>query len=134
MPVRAPWPVVFLLAAQLALPSAPRAGEVGYPSVIAGQLAAAMDLSREEGKALEGATLTVELDLDSGGAIRDAVIVAIDEARTPEDREAARVALEDAFDRFRARPFTGLDPDDEATWGHMRLVFQIGLHVGGYQP
>jgi len=122
------------LAGLLLLTASPRAAEVGYPTLIAGQLATAMDLSREEGKALEGVTVKVELDLEPGGKVRDAVIVAVEKARSEEDRRSASAALGHALDHFRSTPFKGLDSDDYATWGHMRLTFQLGLHVGGYQP
>lgn len=108
--------------------------DIGYPNQIAGQLATAMDLSREEGKALEGVAVTVELELDTDGRIEKADIVAVQNAPDAAVRRAAVDALEDAFDHFRSDPFKDLDPGDHGTWGHMRLTFQLGLHVGGYQP
>ena len=134
MPVRAALPVLTFLAAIMLLQGAARAVEVGYPTMIAGQLASAMELSREDGKALEGVALTVELDLDPSGRVVGAAIVAVENARTPQDGQRARAALEQAINQFRDTPFQGFDPDDHATWGYMRVRFQLGVHVGGYQP
>lgn len=134
MPARQFLCTLVLLVVATAASSGPGAADSGYPNQIAGQLAAAMDLSREEGKALEGVSVTVELDLDDGGRIKEADIVAVENAPDPAVRRAAVDALEDAFDHFRTHPFRDLDPDDHDTWGHMRLTFQLGLHVGGYQP
>ena len=127
-------PALILCLALFALQAPARAGEVGYPTLIAGQLASAMDLSREEGKALEGVSVTVDLELDSAGRVAAADIVAVEDAPDPQMEAAATEALAEALDHFRKTAFQDLDPDDYPTWGHMLLTFQLGLHVGGYQP
>ena len=127
-------PALILCMALCALQAPARAGEVDYPTLIAGQLASAMDLSREEGKALEGVSVTVDLELDSAGRVAAADIVAVEDAPDPQMEQSASEALAEALDRFRMTPFQDLDPDDHPTWGHMLLTFQLGLHVGGYQP
>ncbi len=125
--------IALLVVAATACGGAGRA-DVGYPTLFAGQLASAMDLSRQEGKSLEGVAVTVELSLDDSGRIEEADIMAVENALDPAVRRAAVDAMERAFDKFRSTPFRFLDPADYETWGQMRVTFQLGLHVGGYQP
>ncbi len=134
MPARQLFRTLALLFVATTAWSGASAADIGYPTLIAGQLASALDLSREEGKALEGVSVTVALDLDESGRIESADIIAVDQAADAAVRRAAVDALERAFDHYRSSPFQDLDPDDYGTWGQMRLTFQLGLHVGGYQP
>lgn len=126
---------LLLLAVLLVPGHAPaQAAPVDYPTLIAGQLAAAMDLSRQEGKDLEGVQIRLDLTLDTSGRIVEASVLEIAGARDPAARDNAARALDRAIDHFRSTPFADLDPADHDTWGAMRLSFQLGLFVGGYQP
>lgn len=110
------------------------AAPIDYPTQIAGQLGAAMDLSRQEGKDLEGVTFSLDLTLDAQGRIVEATTLGISDAREEAALDNAQRALERAITHFRATPFNDLDPADYDTWGRMLLTFQLGLYIGGYQP
>lgn len=125
-----------VLLALLVLPGATpaAAGPVDYPTQIAGQLAAAMDLSRQEGKDLEGVTFRLDLTLDTQGRIVQATTLDISGAREDAALDNAERALARAIAHHRETPFYDLDPADYDTWGRMQLTFQLGLYIGGYQP
>lgn len=125
-----------VLLVLLALPGFPpaNAAPVGYPTQIAGQLAAAMDLSRQEGKDLMGVTFLLDLTLDTRGRIVEATTLDISGTRQETALDNAERALARAVAHYRATPFHDLDPADHETWGRMQLTFRLGLHTAGNQP